>query len=359
MKLARTFLFLMVGGAVAAACSAVNAPSDPETSGTTGTGTGSGGGTASGTSTGTGGTAGSGGGQGGSGNCGPTNTLENCGACGVPCAPENANGATCATGTCSYASCIEPYVDCDDDEANGCETDGDGDILHCGGCDTSCEDAGFLNAVLACNDSVCEWTACEATFDDCDSTASNGCEQSLDTLQHCGACDQPCQPANVNAADCAGGTCGYDLCSGAYEDCDGNEANGCEADTTQDDAHCSGCNQPCTPPDHCVNSSCQSYPTPCTSGNFGVVSGDNWVVCEADAQSAWVSSNTSGTYDHHGICQFLGYGQASQWGGSCGDVCGYCESGTSCNAPGNRTFDGGGTSCAPNLCSTVHWECTP
>ena len=49
----------------------------------------------------------------------------------------------------------------------------------------------------------------------------------------------------------------------------------------------------------------------------------------------------------------------SQWGGTCGNVCGYCEGATSCNAPGQRTFDGS-TGCNPpdTHCSTVMWECS-
>ena len=48
----------------------------------------------------------------------------------------------------------------------------------------------------------------------------------------------------------------------------------------------------------------------------------------------------------------------ADWGGTCGNVCGYCQGGTSCNSLGNMNFDGGGDSNFPQLAVTVHWLCT-
>jgi hypothetical protein len=81
------------------------------------------------------------------------------------------------------------------------------------------------------------------------------------------------------------------------------------------------------------------------------------VVCAADSNTAWISANTGGTYNALAICQSFGYNTVSAKGGTCGNVCGYCQSTTSCNSPGNRNFDNGGGA-VTSLSFTVHWECS-
>ena len=63
-------------------------------------------------------------------------------------------------------------------------------------------------------------------------------------LNHCGACDTPCQPQHVVSASCVQGACGYDQCQAGYYDCDGNTANGCETVSALD--NCGGCDDACT-----------------------------------------------------------------------------------------------------------------
>lgn len=101
-------------------------------------------------------------------------------------------------------------------------------------------------------------------------------------------------------------------------------------------------------------------PAVCTAGNDPTTMAA-WVVCAADADTAWVSANVAGVYHVDQICQQLGYSQMSQHGGNCGSVCGYCEPATSCESPGRRFFDGGGD-CGVDAqgrteCFTVTWEC--
>ncbi len=79
--------------------------------------------------------------------------------------------------------------------------------------------------------------------------------------------------------------------------------------------------------------------------------------------TAWIASAGSGQYQVNDICVALGYAGVSQWGGNCGDVCGYCQTDTSCSATGNPTFTGSGgctqkTKATCALGSTVHWECS-
>jgi hypothetical protein len=101
------------------------------------------------------------------------------------------------------------------------------------------------------------------------------------------------------------------------------------------------------------------FPDACTAGTVGVISGDPWTVCRADADSAWLSAATLGEYDALAACQSLGYSSFGQYGGNCGSICGYCESGTSCDNPGTEVYDGQGLgNCGAGvLCFTVTWEC--
>lgn len=103
-------------------------------------------------------------------------------------------------------------------------------------------------------------------------------------------------------------------------------------------------------------------PAQCQTGQ-SPTSNNNYVVCRADASSAWVSSTTVGGAQYRAlqICQFLGYSSVSAQGGTCGNVCGYCQSATSCTSRGNETYDGGGgggVNSGNLIGSTVHWRCS-
>ncbi|MBN1502115.1 LPXTG cell wall anchor domain-containing protein [Candidatus Woesearchaeota archaeon] len=85
----------------------------------------------------------------------------------------------------------------------------------------------------------------------------------------------------------------------------------------------------------------------------------NWKVCRADEDSAWVSADSSGTFSPINVCNGLGYSDVDAWGGTCGDVCGYCY-GDSYYNPSNipnwehYDFAGGDKT---YLAYTVHWRC--
>jgi hypothetical protein len=48
---------------------------------------------------------------------------------------------TCATGTCDYAGCVSDYQSCDNNPANGCESNRLTDHDNCGSCNHPCADA--------------------------------------------------------------------------------------------------------------------------------------------------------------------------------------------------------------------------
>jgi hypothetical protein len=67
------------------------------------------------------------------------------------------------------------------------------------------------------------------------------------------------------------------------------------------------------------------------------------------------------TYRAAQICASLGYTKLGPYGGNCGDVCSYCEAGTSCGRHGAAEFHNDGLISVgpdgPVLGFTVHWLC--
>ncbi|HTQ04297.1 MAG TPA: hypothetical protein VMI54_10590 [Polyangiaceae bacterium] len=172
---------------------------------------------------------------------------KNCGGCGQRCdMVANATG-TCQGGSCALV-CSAGFEDCDGHVANGCETDTTSDPKHCGGCNNPCS---VPNANAACQDSACVIDSCLPNFDDC--TAAAGCETDISSnVQHCGDCTSTCSKAGATAAACSGGQCGAPSCDAAHGNCDGKNANGCEADVTKP-TQCGACNVACgTATPNCV-----------------------------------------------------------------------------------------------------------
>jgi len=232
------------------------------------------------------------------------NTLTNCGGCGVPCALDNAT-PSCDTGSCQLVSCANGFDNCDGNVSTGCETPLD-TLANCGSCRTLCTTAGgtpscaggscsaasclpnfadcngdddscetslltltdcvscgvpcgdgsgrLAHATATCATGSCGVGTCDSGFADCDTSPGNGCETPLNTLLDCGGCDVRCSRANASAS-CASGSCTTDRCSLGFDDCDGNDSTGCEAQLGSD-AHCSGCNDACTANEVCSDGEC-------------------------------------------------------------------------------------------------------
>jgi hypothetical protein len=72
-------------------------------------------------------------------------------------------------------------------------------------------------------------TPCPQGYANCDGNPANGCEVNLtEDADHCGACGTSCQDQGNAMGVCVAGTCGT-ACPVGYYDCDGNRANGCES----------------------------------------------------------------------------------------------------------------------------------
>jgi len=276
---------------------------------------------------------------------------------------DGAESATC-TSLCSISSCGDGIVNVSASES--CDDAGESAT-----CDDDC-------TFVECGDLVVNATAGEAcegkqtALCDIDCTAVECGDGTLNTLAgevcddggESASCDVDCTPASCGdavanmaageACDDAGDsvTCDADCTAVECGDGDINVAAGEECDDGMPPANNDGC-----------SASCESeFPHPCDAGT-DPITGSGWVVCSADANEAWISHSAAGGGNFHPdlICAQLGYAGYTFTGGTCGNVCGFCEGPTSCMAPGAQNFAGGGE-CGTDvggtiLCFTVQWLC--
>jgi len=223
---------------------------------------------------------------------------------------------------------------------------------------SSFDNCGACGLVCAAGES-CIAGACQVVCGAPSIECNGACVDIQNDPAHCSACGNACAaPAHATAV-CVAGGCGF-VCTPGFADCDQLAFNGCEAELAIDGLNCGACGVACAP---CNAGQCGdplAPPEPCEIGTYGVLTGDPWVVCEADAATAWIAANDQGEYEITKICQSLGYLFATQWGGNCAKPCGACEDTgfTQCWMPGSRTFEGSPSCNPPALyCGTVHWEC--
>jgi len=282
--------------------------------------------------------------------------LNNCGTCGNKCNLANAT-AVCTNGGCAIASCNAGYYDCDGVASNGCEVNLKTDIKNCNACNTACSAA---NGTASCTNGACGIT-CNAGFDNCDGNVANGCEVNLKTdTSHCGTCPTVCTASNGTPA-CNNGTCGI-VCASGYGDCDGNLANGCETNITNNKNYCGSCTTACNATNGTASCTASTCHISCNSG-FGDCDGLASNGCEvnyATDPAHCGSCTTACTYTNAtGVCS----AGACQLG-SCNANYGNCDtlSSTGCEAPLNTstnclscgvacTNSHGGTSCGTTGCS--------
>jgi len=124
---------------------------------------------------------------------------ENCGECGVRCAPPHAFGE-CTGGACLLTSCDVGFSDLDGDPANGCE--------------------------YRCLQSAADDAVCDLSDDDCDGAVDEDVAFDVDPA-NCGSCGRVCAFPHGEGG-CAGGTCVLAACAAGFHDIDGSEGNGCE-----------------------------------------------------------------------------------------------------------------------------------
>lgn len=164
------------------------------------------------------------------------------------------------------------------------------------------------NATSSCVEGRCVIDACAGGFDDCDGDVANGCEQSLSSPDHCGACRNACSFDGATA-ECVGGACRLGPCDAGRGDCNGMEADGCE-ETLGTDAHCSACSDACGAGSTCEGGSCTTMSCPPGSSS-----------CDGDTATGCETDHTS----HARFCA-----SAENFGSAGGDLsCGFLCGGTS------------------------------
>jgi hypothetical protein len=166
---------------------------------------------------------------------GPTDT-HNCGTCGKVCNLAHADPA-CQNGNCVVSQCVSGYADCDADKIS-CETQTN-TLENCGGCALTCKNV--PHAAPSCASGSCGVASCLAGFGDCNKLGSDGCEQALDSLKHCGGCNVPCAKASCQGGVCTAADCTH---TPGFADCDHDEAS-CETNLEADKNNCGACGYKC------------------------------------------------------------------------------------------------------------------
>lgn len=228
---------------------------------------------------------------------------------------------------------VDPGEQCDDANVN----EHDACLSTCTA--AKCGDGVVYGGVEACDDSGATATCnADCTVSKCgDGVANAAAGEACDTGPMSKTCD----------ADCTAVKCGDKvLNTQAGEQCDDGNANsgdGCSAVCKQEPKGPQKCDKGVDP------------------GN-----GSPWVICSADANSAWISSDVEGQYHIVKICQDLGYTKVGQWGGTAASVCGVNQPAASCMNPGQMVFTEGAWKGVGNCgsdglgqiaCKWVMWTC--
>jgi Lamin Tail Domain len=191
---------------------------------------------------------------------------DHCGLCGHDCVVPNGTPG-CDNGSCTIAACDTGFDNCDPSIVNGCEANLQLDPSHCGQCGALCQPVGSS----ACINGECQTTGCDPGAGDCDNLPDNGCEVDLTSdVTNCGYCGNACVLTHATAA-CASSQCVVEACDPGFDDCDGVNANGCEADIASSVGDCGGCNAPC--------SNLNNLSRACTSGVCSYVCNSGFADC--------------------------------------------------------------------------------
>jgi len=97
---------------------------------------------------------------------------------------------------------------------------------------------------------------CASGYGDCDGNPANGCEANLSAdPSNCGKCGAKCPSVN-GTSRCTYGACSPIVCVSGYGNCDGNPANGCEANLSADPSNCGKCGMLCPAGQSCLMGAC-------------------------------------------------------------------------------------------------------
>jgi hypothetical protein len=187
----------------------------------------------------------------------PQTSPSHCGGCGRPCMnPPNAVGA-CRRGVCGIGTCTAGFADCNGLFSDGCETPVN-TTTNCGACGRVCA---FPNGVPACTAGACVLAGCSArNYRDCDANATTGCERDVNTdPTNCGGCGIVCRSHTGSSTPCVGGAC-TPTCNPGYANCNGVANDGCEVSIATN-LHCGACGRACAAGQVCRAGACVASTT--------------------------------------------------------------------------------------------------
>ena len=164
------------------------------------------------------------------------------------------------------------------------------DVNNCGACSNACN---LANAIPGCSAGNCVVAGCNAGYANCDGNAANGCEVNVsNNINNCGGCGVVCSTPNGTPA-CTGGACQIAGCNAGYADCDSNAANGCEVNVSNNINNCGGCGVVCSTPNA----------TPACSGGTCQIAGCNTGYANCDGIAAnGCEVNVSNNINNCGGC---------------------------------------------------------
>ncbi|MBL8679786.1 MAG: hypothetical protein JNK05_11500 [Myxococcales bacterium] len=150
------------------------------------------------------------------------------------------------------------------------------------------------NTTAYCVMGLCRY-ACSGAYRDCNGQVADGCE--LDTsssADNCGRCGNACAASVNSTARCVMGLCALQ-CNSGFADCDRMPGNGCEADTQRSTMTCGTCGTVCpSAPNGAPQCSSGMCGVQCTAG-FGNCDMNNANGCELDLRSDTNNCGTCGT----------------------------------------------------------------
>ena len=151
------------------------------------------------------------------------NDVNNCGWCGHVC-PNSGGFPICVDGVCGISGCQTGFADCDSNPGD-CETSITNDPDNCGACNQVCS---LANATAKCVDQVCEVDTCSDGWGNCNNQDADGCETDVtSSTDNCAFCGNSCSFDNAQAS-CVNSMCVLGTCDPGYYDVDSNPTNGCE-----------------------------------------------------------------------------------------------------------------------------------
>lgn len=196
------------------------------------------------------------------GSCKDTQTdPEACGDCAGACDTTRSHVVrTCAAGNCEYP-CAPGYARCPaGSTAPSCDTDLSTDVANCGGCNQACPTNLPHVTQVGCSQGACGIVQCASGYADCNGNPADGCEANLASdSNHCGACNTACtsQPY-TSATACQSAACVVTSCAAGHANCDTQYPNGCEVATSSDINNCGACGTVCSTPANASGVACQS-----------------------------------------------------------------------------------------------------